>query len=230
MTDNGGGVMSRRWPLEQWSRQILTGVLLGTFLAAAGCARLPYTTQVVQEDQRVLVAIQREVEPVSYTHPVKLSAQELRSILKGFSIREQKALPLRWFEEEKPPQPLFREDELNVLVPHLSAALEKVGPSDRVAFSVFAPGFNPAVARDTTSGWIAVRDPYWYLTIDHFHVQLPTRQSDPYDPNYPLVPAAPGDYLLTFEPGRFWVMDPVTKARAVNYREFLKSAESLPAR
>ncbi len=229
MTNNREGVMSRCRSLKQRGQQILTGVLLGTFLAAAGCARLPYTTQVVQEDQRVLVAIQREVEPVSYTHPVKLSAQELRSILKGFSIRGKKTLPLRWFAEEKPPQPLFREDELNVLVPHLSVALEKVGPSDRVAFSLFAPGFNPAVARDTTSGWIAVRDPYWYLTIDHFHVQLPIQKSDWYDPNYPLVPAAPGDYLLTFEPGRFWVMDPATKARAVDYRAFLKSAESVPA-
>ncbi len=230
MANNNEDVMSRRRPLKQRGQQILTRVLLGIVLAAAGCARLPYTTQVVQEDQRVLVVIQREVEPVGYTHPVKLSAQEIRSILKGFSIREKKALPLRWFAEEKPPQPLFREDELNVLVPHLSVALEKVGPSDRVAFSVFAPGFNPAAARDTTSGWIAVRDPYWHLTIDHFHVQLPTRKSDPYDPNYPLVPAAPGDYLLTFEPGRFWIIDPATKARAVDYREFLKSAESLPAR
>ncbi|MEW6248082.1 MAG: hypothetical protein AB1555_15405 [Nitrospirota bacterium] len=230
MTDNEESVMSRRRPLKQWSKRVLTIVLLGTFLAAAGCARLPYTTQVVQEDQRVLVAIQREVVPVSYTHPVKLSAQEIRSILKGFSIREKKALPLRWFAEEKPPQPLFREDELNVLVSHLSVALEKVGPSDRVAFSVFAPGFNPAVARDTTSGWIAVRDPYWHLTIDHFHVQIPTRKSDQYDPNYPLVPPVPGNYLLMFEPGRFWVTDPARGVRAVDYREFLKSAESLPAR
>ena len=230
MTDNKGSAMSRRRTLKQRVKQILTGVLLGPLLAAVGCARLPYTIQVVQEDQRVQVAIQREVEPVSYTHPVKLSAQEIRSILKGFSIREKKALPLRWFAEEKPPQPLFREDELNVLVPHLSVALEKVGPSDRVAFSVFAPGFNPAASRDTTSGWIAVRDPYWYLTIDHFHVQIPTRKSDQYDYNYPLVPAPPGDYLLLFEPRRFWVIDPATGARAVNYREFLKSAESLPAR
>jgi hypothetical protein len=230
MTDNGESMTSRCRPLKQRGKQVLTWVLLGTFPAAAGCARLPYTTQVVQEDQRVLVAIQREVEPVSYTHPVKLSAQELRSILKGFSIREKKALPLRWFAEEKPPQPLFREDELNVLVPHLSVALEKVGPSDRVVFSVFAPGFNPAVARETTSGWIAVHDPFWHLTIDHFHVQIPTRKSDQYDPNYPLVPAPPGDYLLMFEPGRFWVIDPAMGTRAVDYQAFLKSAESSPAR
>lgn len=230
MTDNEEGVMRHRRPLKQRGTQILTGVLLGIVLAASGCARLPYTTQVVRDDQRVLVVIQREVKLVSYTHPVKLSEQEIRSILKGFSIREKKALPLRWFAEEKPPQPLFREDELNVLVPHLSVALEKAGPSDRIAFSVFAPGFNPAVARETTSGWIALRDPYWHLVIDHFHVQLSTRKSDPYDPNYPLVPAPPGDYLLMFEPGRFWVIDPATGARAVDYREFLKSAESSPSR
>jgi hypothetical protein len=201
-------------------------VLLGTVLGVGGCARLPYTTQVVQDDQRVLVTIQREVEPVSYTHPVKLTAQEIRGILKGFSIREKEKLPLRWFAEEKPPQPLFRDDELNVLAPYLAAALEKVGPSERVAFSVFAPGFNPAAARDTTAGWIAVRDPYWRLTIDSFHLQVPIWKSDQYDYNYPLVPELPRNYLLNFEPGRFWVSDPATGVRVLDYLGFLKSPEA----
>jgi hypothetical protein len=159
-----------------------------------------------------------------------LDAQSVKAIMKGYSVREQKRLPLRWFAEEQLPQPLFREDELNALVPHLAVALGKVGPAERVAFQVFAPGFNPADARDTTSGWIVLHEPYWHLAIEHFHVQIPVRKSDQYDYNYPNIPPPPRDYLLNFEPGRFWITDPATGTRALDFRAFLKTPEALNAR
>lgn len=213
----------------KWGLWGLAGVLLGSLLAGAGCARLPYTRQVVHEDQRVLIAIQQEVTPVNYTHPVSLSVPELKRLLKGFSIREKKKLPLRWFAEETPPRPLFRIDELDALAPHLSVALEKVGPTERVSFQLRAPGFNPADARDTTAGWIAVHGPYWRLTIDAYHLQFPVRRSDQYDYSLPNVAPEPREYLLTFEPGRFWVEEAGTGERGLDYQSFLKSAESFGA-
>jgi hypothetical protein len=44
------------------------------------------------------------------------------------------------------------------------------------------------------------------------------------DVRYPAVPPEPGTYLLYFEPGRFWVTDPVSGEQAVELRAFLKSA------
>lgn len=199
-------------------------------VASVGCARLPYTTRVVHEDQRVRVSIQQEVEPAAYTHPVHLNPDALKRILASFSIRKKTSLPLRWFAEEKPPQPLFREEELQVLGSILSAALAQVGPTQRVAFEVLLPGFNPAAARDVTAGWIAARDPYLHLTIDYFHVQRPVRQGDQYDPNYPLVPEPPGAYLLNFEPRRFWGIDPSSGEWGLDYRGFLESPEAAPVR
>ena len=62
-------------------------VLIGGVILA-GCARLPYKTATVYEGERVAVVLQREVEPVWYSHPVQLRAEDIASILRGFSIRD----------------------------------------------------------------------------------------------------------------------------------------------
>jgi hypothetical protein len=215
--------------IEHWlNGAIWTGVLGGLFVLV-GCARLPYTVQTVHQDQRVVVTIQREIKPAAYTHPVQLSSQELAAILGSFSFREKQRLPLRWFAEETPPKKIFRQDELDVLVPHLAEALQKVEPEERVHFVVLAPGMNPSGERDTTGGWIAVRDPYFHLTLEHFHAQFPIRKDEMWDLRYPAIPPEAGTFLLYFEPNRFWSTDPAVDERGVLYREFLKSAV-LPVR
>lgn len=192
-------------------------------LVFQGCARLPYTTQVIHQDRRVIVTLQREIRPAAYGHPVQLSADEMTAILAAFSFRETQRLPLRWFAEEAAPKQLFRSDELQALAPHLAQALQKAGPEERVHFQVLAPGMNPASERDTTGGWIAVRGPYFHLTLEHYHAQFPIRKEEQWDLRYPAVPPQPGSYLLYFEPGRFWISDPSSGDRGVQFREFLKT-------
>lgn len=209
-----------------WRRTgMLALTLMGAMgLAATGCARLPYTTKTVHEDERVVVNVQQEVESRAYTHPVQLSSTELAGLLRGFSIREQQRLPLRWFAEEVPPKPLFREDDIQALAPHLSEALQRLEANERAHFEVRAPGNNPRYRRDVIAGWVAVREPYLYLKVEYFHNQIPIRKSDVYDYNYPTPPPTPRDYILYFEPGRFWVTDD-NGTRAVEFRQFLKSGE-----
>lgn len=191
---------------------------------SGGCARLPYTTQVVHEDRRVVVTLQREPHPVSYSHPLRLQANELSALLAGFSFREKQRLPLRWYAEEAPPKQIFRSDEIQAIVPFLVEALQKAGSDERVYFQVLAPGMNPAAERDTTAGWIAVREPYLHLALEHYHAQFPVRKEEQWDVRYPAIPPEPGTYLLYFEPGRFWGTDPVTGQQSVQLRDFLKSA------
>jgi hypothetical protein len=190
-----------------------------------GCARMPYTTKTVHEDERIVVNVQREVEPRAYSHPIQLTSAEVAAILRGFSVREQQRLPLRWFAEELPPKPVFRLDELEAIAPHLADALQQLGPNERAHFEVRGPGNNPRYGRDTVAGWMAVRDPYLYLKIEYFHNQIPIRKSDNYDYNYPLTPPTPKNYILYFEPGRFWLADD-QGTRAVDYRQFLKSGQA----
>jgi len=197
--------------------------LLVAVAMLGGCARLPYTTKTLYQDRRVVINAQEELDRPGYTHPATLSPSEVAAILAGLSTREQQRLPLRWFAEEVPPKAIFRADEIEVLAPYLAEALTKVGPDERVHFEVIAPGLNPSMSKDSLGGWVAVRDPYLYLSLEYFHVQVPIRTTDLYDYNYPTPPPLAKDYLVYFEPGRFWVTDQKGR-RGVNYRAFLQSA------
>jgi hypothetical protein len=202
-----------------------TGLLIAAYiLIGLGCARMPYTTSMVHQDQRVTVMLQREIEQAGYTHPVQIAPQQVATILRGFSLREEQRLPLRWFAEEAPPKKIFREDELDVLTPQLANALQKAGPEERIYFELFAPGMNPQYRRDVTGGWIAVHNQLLHLTIDYFHVQQPVRTYDVYDYNYPIPWTVEQTYLLYFEPGRFYVADSKTDRRGVDFREFIKTS------
>lgn len=192
---------------------------------SASCARLPYTTKTVHEDARVMVTLQQDVDSPSYSHPAQLERAALMDILQGFSFRPKQRMPLRWFAEENPPKPVFRRDELDALAGPLAEGLQAAGLGERVHFELRAPGFNPSVRRDVVGGWMAIREPYLYLTLEYVHVQLPTRKSDLYDYNYPTPPPPPVDYLLYFEPGRFWIADQ-QGSQALDYREFLKAPKS----
>jgi hypothetical protein len=192
-----------------------------------GCARMPYPTKVIHSDSRVTVKLLREVTPTGYTQPVTIEPQDLARVLRGFSIREEQRLPLPWFSEEVPPRVLFREDELTALVPHLSEALGTAKADERVRFQVLAPGMNPADSRDVTAGWMAVREQYLYLSIEQFHTEIPIKKVDSYFQNYPQIPPLPKNYLLLFEPGRFWRNDQ-EGTPALAYRQFLRSVPALP--
>jgi hypothetical protein len=203
-------------------RRIVLVALIGG-LIATGCARLPYQTTTLYQGQRAAVVLQQEVEPARYSHPAQFRVHEIEAILRGFSIRAQQRLPLRWFAEERPPDRLFHEDELLVIAPLLAEGLQKAGPEERVHFSLFAPGQNRSESRTVTSGWVAVRGPYLYLTVEYLHAEVPIRSLDAYYPNNPSLAPLPGAYLLFFEPGRYWVMER-GGARALEFREFLKGA------
>ena len=197
--------------------------VLGGGLLSMACARLPYTTTVVHEDRRAVVTLQRDPDAASYTHPARLQADELIAVLNGFSFREKQRLPLRWFAEEVPPKKIFRSDELEAVVPFLIEGLAKAAPDERVYFKILGPGMNPASEVDTTAGWIAVREPYLQLMLEHYHAQFPMRKSEQWDLRYPATPPLPKAYLLYFEPGRFWETEPVSGHQAVQLREFLKA-------
>ncbi|HJR76242.1 MAG TPA: hypothetical protein VJ805_04685 [Nitrospiraceae bacterium] len=221
--------MKTRGSRAQRRTVLALAVALAAGFMEVSCTRLPYTTQTVHEDEQVVVKFQRELEPAAYTQPVQLTSGEIASVLRGFSVREQQRLPLRWFAEEAPPTSLLREDEVQRLAPYLSEAMQKVGPNERVHFEVRMPGSNPKYDRDIVAGWVAVRDPLLYLTVEHFRTHIPIRTSDLYDRNYPTTPPPPRDYILYFEPGRFWTTD--DKGRhAVEFRQFLRSGEAGPTR
>lgn len=191
-------------------------LILGT--ALTGCARLPETTRVLYEDDRVIMTFETDLDapPGTHTSPTDISNDQLTNLLRGFSIRAVSRVPIPLLVDEAPPRKLFRETELDALTPVLREALQKVGFRERVRFQVLSPGRNPRYWRDVTGGWIKVRDQYFHLHVDYFHVEQPIRKSDAYYRNYPAPWTPEQAYSVYFEPEPAYVTDPFLNESAVN--------------
>ncbi|WP_146216046.1 hypothetical protein [Nitrospira lenta] len=195
-----------------------TLLFLSLGLTFAGCARLPETTRVLHEDDRVAVRLETDLDaPLkAYTSPTELSQEHILTLLRGYSVRVESRAPVRLLVDDTPPRKLFREMELTALAPVLREALQTVGFRERVRFEVVSPGRNPRYWRDVTGGWIKVRDHYLHLHIDYFHAEQPIRKADAYDRNYPSPWTPEKTYSVYFEPGRFYRIDPLLNDSAVD--------------
>jgi hypothetical protein len=190
--------------------------ILGT--ALIGCARLPETTNTLYQDDRVVVKLETDPDAPLGTHTssISISKEQLTKLLRGFSVRLVARIPIRLLADDAPPRKLFRETELDALVPALRDALQQVGFRERIRFEVLSPGRNPFYWRDVTGGWVKVQDRYFHLQVDYFHVEQPARKADAYDRNYPTPWTPERSYLVYFEPARVYVTDPDLNESAVD--------------
>jgi hypothetical protein len=181
---------------------------------------------VIQDDPRLLVTVEREVQPSRYTHPIDLTGEQVGAILREFSIIEKQRVDASWSPGTRPKR-LFSDGEVDRLAPVLAEGLKKAGPEDRVYFEVRAKGNNALYDRDVVAGWMAARDPYLYLKIEHFHTQMPMTNEDPYfkSPRYPSLPPAETDYILYFRKDGLWGNDP-QGTPSLDYRRFLSAEKT----
>ena len=211
----------------RWGRGCLVGSRLGLTmfcLLAIGCARLPVPIQVIHEDQRLVVRIERVAKDEGYTHPISLKPAEVARVLKGMSSREQPSTwPLHLFSKTAVPERLLRDEELQALAPYLVEGLRTANPNERVAFALYEPGLNPTYERIVTSGWIAIRDPFFHVGLNYVRSLQPQSPTRGYYPFYPDVPPAPPPYELFFEPQQFWMKDPADGTSAVQFRDYLRT-------
>jgi len=199
--------------------------MLGT--ALIGCARLPETTRVLYESEHAVVRLETDlnVPSTTQTSPTDISQEQLTSLLRGFSVlRAESRVPIGLLGGDAPPRKLFRQTELDALVPALREALLKVGSRERVRFEVLSPGRNPRYWRDVTGGWIKIHDRFFHLSVDYFHVEQPVRKGDAYYRNYSTPWTPDQTYLISFEPERAYVTDPVLDAYAVDLDLFARGA------
>jgi hypothetical protein len=214
-----------------WGRGRLAGSRLGLAmfcLLAIGCARLPVPIEVIHEDQRLVIRIERVAKDEDYTHPISLKAADVAKLLKGMSFREQPSTwPLRLFGKTAVPERLLQDEELQALAPFLVEGLRMANPNERVAFALYGPGLNPAYERIVTSGWIAVRGPFFHVGLNYVRSLQPQSPTRGYLPFYPEVPPAPPLYELFFEPQQFWAKDPADGTRAVQFLDYLRSVAPL---
>lgn len=211
----------------QWGRACLVGSRLGPALfclLAIGCARLPVPVQVIHEDEHLVIRTERIAKDENYTHPISLKATDVARVLKGMSSRERPSTwPLRLFGKTVTPERLLRDEELQALAPYLVEGLQAAKPNERVAFALYESGLNPTYERIVTSGWIAVRDPFFHVALDDVRSLQPQSPTRGYYPFYPEMPPAPPPYEVFFEPQQFWMKDPADGTSAVQFREYLRA-------
>src|SRR5262245_61447941 len=84
-----------------------------TVLLIGSCARLPETTRVIQNDDRVVVRIETDVNADAYTQGTTLDipAEQLAALLRGFSVRQVSSIPIRYLKDATPPRKFLQERE-----------------------------------------------------------------------------------------------------------------------
>lgn len=194
-------------------------------LLAIGCARLPVPMQVIHDDQYLLIRTERvQNNTGNYSHPIDLQANEITVILRGITVQERpNSWPLRLFGKTAGPDRLFHDDDIQELAPYLADGLHTAKPNERVSFALYAPGPNPEYERYVTSGWVAVRGPFFHIAIDYVRTLQPRSPTHNYDPFYPEMPPAPSASNVLFEPHEFWRADPVDGNSAVQFRDYLRT-------
>ncbi len=204
--------------MARWFHIGPTIFLIVVEIVATGCTRLPETIKVLHDDDRIVTRLETDFDAPerTYTRKTDLSLEQLNKLLRGYSVRPRSRVPLQAFIDNTPVRKLFRESELDALVPPLREALQQVGFQERVRFEVFSPGRNPRYWRDVTGGWIKVRDHFFHLVVDYFHVEQPVRKTDAYDQYYPSPWTPERAYTVYFEPERQYVTDPVLDEYAVD--------------
>ncbi len=171
----------------------------------AGCAVPHVPSRTVYEDPTNFVRV--ELDPnvlpdkpdTRHTHPATIGTDLMTDILKGLTVRDHKTFVQVWFTGEAPREPAFRDEEIAFLALQLSVALSKAAPNERVTFYLSYP--QTSVKREITSGGI-------YALGDELHFALSNQREIYgipaygmiYDRRYPVLPIAPKDFDLFFEP------------------------------
>ena len=149
----------------------------------------------LEKDARVLA----EWPPSRHRHPAQVSAQDMAKVLRGFSVKVHRITLQRWFLGESVWEPVFREEEIQLLAPALAEGMRKAAPDERLTFYLSQP--ITSMKREITSGGLFVREDgvHFILGNHRFMYGIPA-YGMVYDKRYPMAPTAPKGLDLAFHP------------------------------
>ena len=177
-----------------------------TFGTLAGC-EIPYIpSRIVYEDPINFIRLEPdpnvydELPKTLHRHPFTMETDQMAAVLRGFSVREHRNALQRFFSGEAPREPVFREEEIALLVPRLTEALEQARRDERVTFYLSKP--QTSIKREITSGGLYIHDHELHFILgNHRIVYGIPAYGMVYDRRYPTMPTAPKGFDLFFEPG-----------------------------
>ncbi len=197
----------KRKKLKGKSQNYLTGYfLLFTFAlpaVLAGCAVPSIPARVVYEDPTNFVRLEPdpyvlpEFPQSQHSHPVVLQSGNVAALLRGIQVREFRTSIQTWVVGEAPWEPVFREEEIQVLAPRIAEALSRVRPDERVTFYLSLP--QTSIKREITTGGLYVHENQLHFILGNHRILygIPA-YGMVYDRRYPMRPTAPKGFETTF--------------------------------
>ena len=171
----------------------------------AGCAVPHVTSRVVYEDPTnfVRLEVDHRVLPdrleTRHAHPVAIGTDDMTAILKGLSVRDHRLWVHVWISGQADFEPAFTESDIELLAEKLADALAKATPEERVTYYLSTP--QTSVKRLITSGGLYMQGSELHFTLsNHREIYGIPAHGMVYDRRYPVLPIAPKDFEVYFDP------------------------------
>ncbi len=149
-------------------------ILLAAFMT--GCATAGPAPRVIRDANELLVRLEpaqtcdRSGEKPPFSHPIRLSGEQIRTLLRSLLAREKVGLLSSFIEVPGTPR-LFYDADLDGLTAPIQEAFAQATPQEVVVFMLTTPA---ADSRSTvTSGALSIRGDV--LSIDLFNFRHPVR-------------------------------------------------------
>ena len=178
-------------------------MLMLSIALLAGCAGTPAVPEMaVYQSGLNRIHLEKDPGPGLNTHPTTLTPSEVGSLLRGVRIWKQRNVIHRLFAGDAERTRAFRNEEVAVLAPVISRALELASPDQRVYFHIGQ--VTEYGEEETTSGWLSVQGNLLYLALSEAHDRhSPGPDISKYDRQMPNVPEQAPAFHATFEPEEY---------------------------
>ncbi len=185
---------------KRWGYGLLL-VLAGIF---PGCASPPFYSYLVYENPTSFVRLEvsswadTALPQTWNSHPVTLSRRQMHEALRGLRVREHRPAPIIWVSGMAEMEPLFREEEIELLLPSLLEGLELAVPQELVTFYVSHPV--NATTREVTSGGLYVTEGQLHIILSNYRVLYTVPSAGLiYDRRYPLFSLSPSAVDILYQ-------------------------------
>jgi len=203
----------------------------------SGCTTVsPVPETVIYNSGLNKVHLEKDPDAVSNSHPVRLSQSDVGALLRGVRVWKQRNPIHRLYAGESERTRGFRNEEVKILAPALSNALELASSDQRVYFHL--SHVTEYGEEETTSGWLFVRGNLLYLSLSEIHDRhSPGAEISKYDRVMPNVPEQASSFHATFEPEEYlhtvrsgwrWFTTDQREELQIRYRDALDALTKTP--
>ena len=138
-----------------------------------------------------------EAPDTLHSHPSSMLVEQMAEVLRGLQVRTHRLWVYAWISGQADWEPVFEEDEVDLLAVHLTEALSMVGPTERVTYYLSRP--RTSIKREITTGGLYVDGTSLHFTLSNHRVLYGVpAYGMVYDRRYPTRPTAPKWFDLSF--------------------------------